>query len=365
MPNRLAISSMSLGRCYAGHSFAHKLDAAHRYGYKGIELFHEDLADIADTLYPDFSSSEGPSQASQMAAAREIYDMCSSRGLEIVCLQPFLHYDGLLDRSEHERHLQKLDFWIQLAHELGTDMIQVPANFLPAEHVSTDLNLIVADLQQIADIGLRASPPIRFAYESLCWSTRIDTWELCWEVVKRVDRPNFGMCLDTFNIAGRIYADPTSPTGRTPNAEEAVHRSITNLISHVDVDKVFYVQVVDAARLKEPLLPGHPYYNPSQPARMSWSRNCRLFYGEKEYGAYLPVKELAAAFFHGLGFSGWVSLELFNRRMSDEGHEVPEELAMRGAASWARLVKDLRLVTDSPPMQAKAVLPMRRLSAFL
>ncbi|KAM7191125.1 putative dehydroshikimate dehydratase, partial [Naviculisporaceae sp. PSN 640] len=350
MPNKLAISSMSLGRCYAGHSLDQKLDAAQRWGYKGIELFHEDLADIADSLYPPSSSYSAPSEASQIAAARHIYRMCSTRGLEIVCLQPFLHYDGLLDRLEHRRHLQKLHLWIELAHELGTDMIQVPANFLPSDYVSTDVNLIVADLQEIADIGLLADPPIRFAYESLCWSTRIDTWELCWEVVRRVDRPNFGMCLDTFNIAGRIYADPTSPTGRTHNSEMAVRKSIASLIQKVDVSKVFYVQVVDAARLKEPLLPGHPYYNPEQPARMSWSRNCRLFYGEKEHGAYLPVKDIATAFFHGLGFSGWVSLELFNSRMSDEGTEVPEELAMRGALSWARLVKDLKLVTDTPPV---------------
>jgi len=31
----------------------------------------------------------------------------------------------------------------RLAHELGTDMIQVPANFLPADHVGTDMDLIV------------------------------------------------------------------------------------------------------------------------------------------------------------------------------------------------------------------------------
>ena len=353
MSNKLAISSMSLGRCYAGHSFAHKLDVAKRWGYQGIELFHEDLAGIADSLYPQSSSADGPSSTAQMAAARQIRQMCRTRGLKVVCLQPFAHYDGLLDRTEHDRHLQKLDLWIELAHELGTDMIQVPANFLPAEHVSTDMDLIVADLREVADIGQKASPPIRFAYESLCWSTRVDTWELCWEVVERVDRPNFGMCLDTFNIAGRIYADPTSPNGRTPNPDEAVRRSIADLVAQVDVSKVFYVQVVDAARLNEPLLPGHPYYNPEQPARMSWSRNCRLFYGETEYGAYLPVRDIASAFFHGLGFSGWVSLELFNSRMSDEGPEVPEELAKRGAVSWAKLVKDMDLVTDKEPVAAK------------
>ncbi|KAK3320161.1 putative dehydroshikimate dehydratase [Cercophora scortea] len=344
MPSKLAISSMSLGRCYAGHSLAHKLDAAQQYGYQGLELFHEDLADIAALLYPD----DPTSGAAQLAAASHIRQMCRVRGMEIVCLQPFMHYDGLVDRNEHDRHIEKLYLWIEMARELETDLIQVPANFLPAAHVTEDLSLIIADLREIADIGLAQSPPIRFAYESLCWSTRVDTWELCWEICQRVDRPNFGLCLDTFNIAGRIYADPASATGRTPDADEATRRSIANLVAQVDPAKVFYVQVVDAERLRDPLVPGHAYYDAAQPARMSWSRNCRLFYGEKSLGAYLPVKEVARAFFHGLGFEGWVSLELFNRRMNDQGPEVPLELARRGAVSWAKLVKDLRLSVEEP-----------------
>jgi 4-hydroxyphenylpyruvate dioxygenase len=344
---------MSLGRCYVGHSFTAKLDAAQKYGYQGIELFHEDLADVAEALSGEAPSPSGPSQAAQFAAAGHILRMCQARGIEIVCLQPFSHYDGLLDREEHERRLDQLKFWFTLARELKTDIIQVPASFLPAPQVSEDFDLIVSDLRKVADMGLAQNPPIRFAYESLCWSTRVDTWERCWEVVQRVDRPNFGMCLDTFNIAGRIYADPAVASGRTDNAEEAVRDSIARMIALVDVKKVFYVQVVDAERLDEPLVPGHAFYNADQPARMSWSRNCRLFYGEHDRGAYLPVKEIAWAFFHGLGFEGWVSLELFNRRMADEGPEVPEELARRGATSWIKLQKDMGLKTAQPKTLAE------------
>lgn len=355
MPCKLAITSMSLGRCYAGHSFTAKLDAAHRYGYQGIELFHEDLADVADRLSNEPPSPSGPSPSAQLAAARHILRLCRARGIEIVCLQPFSHYDGLLDRDEHERRLDQLRLWIQLAHELETDMIQIPASFLPAEQVTDDLDLIVSDLRKVADMGLQATPPVRFAYESLCWSTRVDVWERCWDVVRRVDRPNFGMCLDTFNIAGRIYADPAVASGRTPDADEAVRRSMARLVEEVDVSKVFYVQVVDAERLSAPLVPGHPFHRPDQPARMSWSRNCRLFYGEKDRGAYLPVREIASAFFHGIGFEGWVSLELFNRRMADEGSDVPEELARRGAISWAKLVRDMKLSVDRPLPQTSRI----------
>jgi len=355
MPCKLAITSMSLGRCYAGHSFEAKLDAAQKYGYQGIELFHEDLADVGDQLSGEHPSPTGPPLWAQLEAARRIREMCQARGIEILCLQPFSHYEGLLDREEHERRLDQLEFWFKLAHELETDIIQVPASFMPAHLVTEDLDLIVSDLRKIADLGLRQNPPIRFAYESLCWSTRVNTWERCWEVVKRVDRPNFGMCLDTFNIAGRIYADPAVASGKMPNAEEAVRVSMARMISHVDVAKVFYVQVVDAERLSEPLVRGHPFYNPQQPERMSWSRNCRLFYGEKDRGGYLPIKEIARAFFHGLGFEGWVSLELFHRRMAEEGADVPEELARRGAISWAKLQKDLGLNADKSMTRSERV----------
>ncbi|KAK3291837.1 xylose isomerase-like protein [Chaetomium fimeti] len=347
MACKLAITSMSLGRCYAGHSFVAKLDAAQKYGYQGIELFHEDLADVAKGF--DTMPLYGPTRKAELAAARHILRLCKDRGIEILCLQPFSHYDGLLDREEHKDRLDQLKFWFTLARELETDIIQIPANFLPAERVTEDLDLIVSDLREVADMGLAMDPPIRFAYESLCWSTRVDTWELCWEVVLRVDRPNFGMCLDTFNIAGRIYADPAASSGKTEDAEDAVRESIASMVRQVDVNKVFYVQVVDAERLSEPLVPGHPFYNADQPARMSWSRNCRLFYGEEDRGAYLPVAEIAEAFFHGLGFKGWVSLELFNRRMADEGSDVPEELAKRGAISWRKLQDDMMLTVKPKP----------------
>lgn len=351
---KLGITSMSLGRCYAGHSFVTKLDAAQKYGYQGIELFHEDLADVAkggdETMSPSGAYQRVPSHKAQLAAAREIRRLCKDRGLEIICLQPFSHYDGLVNREEHNDRLEQLKFWFNLARQLETDIIQIPASFLPDDKVTKDLDLIVSDLRKVADMGLAMNPPIRFAYESLCWSTRIDTWELCWEVVQLVDRPNFGMCLDTFNIAGRIYADPLNYGGKAENAEEAVRESIAAMVREVDVSKVFYVQVVDAERLDEPLLPGHPFYNADQPARMTWSRNCRLFYGEQDRGAYLPVTEIAQAFFHGLGFEGWVSLELFNRRMADSGADVPDELARRGAISWAKLQNDMKLTVEPKPM---------------
>lgn len=81
MPCRPGISSMSLGRCGAGHKLSHKLSIAAKHGLEGIELFYEDLVDLA-----------GSSSASDLrVAAASVHDMCSRLGLEIICLQPFMH----------------------------------------------------------------------------------------------------------------------------------------------------------------------------------------------------------------------------------------------------------------------------------
>lgn len=325
---------------------------AQAYGYEGIELSHEDLADFAGQLNHSSIAKK------ELQAAEIIQKMCEQRGLSILCLQPFSGYEGLLDRNEHMKRLEQLKFWFQLAKNLKTDIVQIPSSFVHASQITEDKNLIISDLQEVADMGLQNDPPIRFVYEALCWGTRIDHWEQSWEVVQAVNRHNFGLCLDTFNIAGRVYADPASPTGKTTNAEQEMKESLSRLLSTVDVRKVFYVEVVDAEKLEEPLIEGHRIYNAEQPCRMSWSRNCRLFYGEKEYGAYLPIKEISQAIFQGLGYEGWVSLELFNSRMSDRDGDVPRELASRGAVSWAKLVEDISLKVDKPQLQ-------NRISALL
>lgn len=337
---------MSLGRAWV-HEFPAKLSQAARYGFQGIELFHEDLEYLAKT-YPGGATPEN-----QVLAAHAIRSMCSERGLAIICLQPFLHYEGLKDREAHAQRLEKLQLWFQLATALKTDVIQIPSSFLPHDEITDDVDVIVADLREVADMGARQTPPIKFAYESLAWGTHVDTWEQCWDIVTRVDRPNFGACLDTFNIAGRIFADPASPSGMTANAEADTRASVERLVNTVDVAKVFFVQVVDAERLAEPLVEGHEFYSASQPARMSWSRNCRLFYGEMDRGGYLPVKEITKAFILGLGYDGWVSMELFNRSMADPSSETPQEHARRGMVAWGKIVEDCGLQTPTTTQQTR------------
>ncbi|KAJ5355480.1 uncharacterized protein N7496_012692 [Penicillium cataractarum] len=338
MPNRLGISSMSLGRAWAGHTMEEKLSQAAAHGFQGVEIFFEDIEYLAGSV----PGEELPAEQ-QIHAAKIIRQLCDKHDLTVICLQPFLFYEGLKDRSEHSRRIEKLKIWFQLVKILGTDLVQIPANFLPAAEITSDVDVIVQDMIEVANMGLQQDPPVRFVYENLAWGTYIDTWEAMWEVVEKVDRPNFGCCLDTFNIAGRIWADPASIDGTVPNADAALKESMERLVQRVDVNKVFYVQIVDAERLDTPLLQGHEYHVASQPPRMSWSRNCRLFAFETERGGYLPVVDIAKVIFQRLGYEGWVSLELFSRTMADPGPQTPREHAMRGSKSWKRLKQELRI----------------------
>jgi 3-dehydroshikimate dehydratase len=332
-----AIASMSLGRAWL-HALPYKLDQAVANNFTGIEIFFEDLEYLA-RAESHLPASATPTAEAQLHAAHTIRSLCDERNLTIIGLQPFMHYEGLLDREEHKARIEKLKLWFQIAKVLGTDVIQIPGNFLSNDEITGDLEVVVEDLQEVADMGLQQQPVIKFAYENLCWSTFFDTWEKAWELVERVDRANFGMCLDTFNIAGRVFADPAAEDGKTINAERDTKKSLEEMVKRVDVRKVFYIQVVDAEKMREPLVEGHAFYVKGQPARMSWSRNARLFAFEE--GGYLPVLDVTRAIIQGLGYKGWVSMELFSRTMAEKGDKVPKEHARRARVAWEKLEKEI------------------------
>ncbi|KAI5477382.1 hypothetical protein MNV49_006449 [Pseudohyphozyma bogoriensis] len=160
-------------------------------------------------------------------------------------------------------------------------LLQVPANFRLDPGITGDQDKIVADLQELADVGAKESPPIRFVYEAMCWSTFNYTWQQGWDIVQRVDRPNVGCVLDAFHIGGWEYADPTAPTCERPDAQQRVQKSLNELVKLVPGDRIFYIQLCDAERLDIPLSPlgatepsSSPYHVEGQQPRMSWSRNC-------------------------------------------------------------------------------------------
>lgn len=320
--HKLGISTISLG-WHHSHSLEDKLAAATRHKFAGVEIFWTDLVAYA-----------GERGCSPLEAAPRVKSICESGQLEVICLGSFENFEGsqapLSDRLASARE------WIDIAHALRTDMIQIPSN--DDRLCSGDEATIVSELRQLADVGSAATPPIRFAYEALGWGTHVADWEESLRVVNLVERRNFGLCLDTYHILARLWADPSAENGRRPGGTAALNASVKKYLEECPVDRIFYIQLSDAEKCLPPLLPGHPAFSSSKDPPHAWNSWGRLFPGEKSEGAYLPINKLCRAMLISHSFRGWVSMEIFHRKMKDEAAN-PEHWARRGRASW----DDLRM----------------------
>ncbi|GFF50579.1 3-dehydroshikimate dehydratase [Aspergillus udagawae] len=94
--------------------------------------------------------------------------------------------------------------------------------------------------------------------------------------------------------------------------------------------------MADGERLAEALEPGHPFHIPGQPCRMSWSRNARLLLCEEDRGGYLPVLEILQTVVK-MGWTGWLSYEIFSRTLAGPNPKTPEMHAARASRSWSNV----------------------------
>lgn len=346
---RPAIATVSLGRSTAGHDILSKLRAASAFGFEGVEIFFECLEHHGRKLSLAGGCSEA---ASLLAAASDVRKTCDELGLEVVCLQPFTFYDGLVDEERHRQRIEDARLWFRICRVLETDLIQIPSNFA-MEGTTGKMESLVADLEEVALLGLSEARPIRFAYEAISWGDHVDLWERSWEIVQTVNQPNMGLCLDVFHIAGRVWADPTASTGRVADGEAELERSLARMVQSIDPKKIFYVQVGDAARMHPPLDETHALRNPFQRPRMTWSRNERLYMFEEDRGGYLPVWPICEVIFKRLCWQGWVSMEMFNQSLHQTGAEVITAHAARAQTSWKKLLGKLDSQRHAPSSRLK------------
>lgn len=319
-PHKLAIATVSLG-WHPSHKLDRKLEAAAAHGFAGVEMVHSDLVKFAEeTNMP------------VITAASYIKSLCSRLNLVIVTLCPFENFEG--HSSPLSSRLAVAQEWINIARALGTNIIQVPSAF--AKDATGDLDTIVAEFRALAALGLRSAPVISFAYEAIAWGKNVALWEDSLEIVELVERANFGLCLDTYHVCARLWADPRAKSGMLPGGDAAIRATLKRFLSDCPVHKLFYVQLSDAEKLDPPLLPGHPAYDDEMDPTAQWCRYGRLFPMEAQLGGYFPIADITRAWLIDSGWVGWVSMEVFHRDMSNE-RVGPEVLAERGATSWRRL----------------------------
>ncbi|KAJ5570141.1 3-dehydroshikimate dehydratase [Penicillium hispanicum] len=322
--NRLAISTVSLGQ-HPSYTLEDKLRAAAKAGYDGVEIVFSDL--------------EAYSQSQNLATldgAEKTRAICADTSLAILSLAPFENYEG--DRSSLSDRLQKAAHWIEIARVLRTPYLQVPSQF-KTNAIGSDA-VVVSELQQLADLGSARQPLVSIAYEPMSWSTYHSTWESSLKLAEAVDRPNFGLCLDTFHIITKLWADPFAVSGKLPDADQRLQQTLERFVRSCPLDKIFYVQLSDAEKFHPPFSTAHPWYLEGEAPQFTWSKHARPFPFKTNMGAYLPVLQVARAWLADKGFTGWVSMEIFDRRMRSKDTR-PEAAAQRGIDSWQRLRKEL------------------------
>jgi sugar phosphate isomerase/epimerase len=174
---------------------------------------------------------------------------------------------------------------------------------------------------------------IRIAYEGLSWATRNNTWQTAWDVVRRADRPNVGLVMDTFHVLVQEFPSMLNPTTSTPlnSTEEALsilRASMSSFSTTVLGSKIFLVQLADAAIIEpaEFLALGSTH----KERLRTYARTRRLYPGEK--GGWMPTEVVVEAL-ERAGYKGPWSLELFHSRLGDSGREVPGREAEKGQES--------------------------------
>lgn len=151
----------------------------------------------------------------------------------------------------------------------------------------------------------------KLAYENWAWSTHAPDWKDVWEIVQKVDLPNVGLCLDTFQTGGGELGDPTTQSGMVEDVskeelQKRFDRSLNELRETVPSDKIYLLQISDAYKPKQPFSKG-PDESGTRP-KGRWSHDFRPL---PFNGGYLPVVEVTKAVLK-TGFRGWFSYEVFD-----------------------------------------------------
>jgi sugar phosphate isomerase/epimerase len=233
---------------------------------------------------------------------------------------------------------------------VGTDMLQVGSSILSdyrIDHscllqvgasdsidISADKNGLASDLRELSD--LMKPHDFRIAYENWCWATRCPTWSHVWEIVQLVNRDNVGLCLDTFQIAGSEWADPTKEDGIITHdgiegldqLEAKFERSLEKLSQTIPKDKIFFFQISDAYK---PSTPIEDEIIDGLKPRGRWSHDFRPLPFDS---GYLPVVQVTKAILN-TGYRDWFSTEVFDGGKDGKGKAESEEADLKAVARYA------------------------------
>jgi 4-hydroxyphenylpyruvate dioxygenase len=240
---------MSIATVSLSGDLAEKLDAIASAGFKGVEIFENDLLSFGGT-------------------PADVRKLVGDLGLEIVAFQPFRDFEGM-PADKRERVLARAERKFDLMQELGCDLLLVCSNVSP--ECLGGIDRAAADLNELGERAKKRG--LRIGFEALAWGRHINDYRDAWEAVRRADHAAIGLVLDSFHALAR--------------------KTDLRAMGSIPRDRIFLVQVADA-----PVLDMDP---------LSWSRHFRNFPGQGD----LPLLDFMTAL-QTTGFDGALSLEIFN-----------------------------------------------------
>ncbi|KIX04599.1 uncharacterized protein Z518_05469 [Rhinocladiella mackenziei CBS 650.93] len=343
---RIAIATNSLGKSVAGHDIHSKLTAAKVHGFDGVELAFECLEAHASSAT---LAGNGTREDQLRSAAGDIQRKASTFSLDIISLNPFGAYDGLLESKDIESRLQEAELWLQLCEILHAPILQSCCCIYPVQKSLTpDINRIAMNMRRLGLLAQKYNKIV--AYEAVAWGIHIDTWQQSRDIIALVGLPNVRLCLDTFHIAAKEAGDPFNAAAPVrPDGLRRLSESLSEMRRTIQPSDIGYLQLSDAT-VADPDQRGYPRRDLNQPPFMTQSRNCRIFPCEPHYGGTLPALDVAKSIFD-MGYRGWVSMEVFHIDMWKRDPSIPGEWARRGMASWREVTASCGL--QSPSIAAK------------
>ncbi|KAI0365792.1 xylose isomerase-like protein [Pilatotrama ljubarskyi] len=352
----LAYSTDSAGM-HPNHNLPIKLRAIAEAGFSQAELAFPDLEAYAEQEFPGYQKLDEHGNGDLdklLQAAEKVRKLCEGLRLSILAVHPFSQFEGYEDTRKRTTGFERAAAWLKVLRALNCQMLQVGST--PDASTSSDYDVIARDLRQLADEAAAQDPPIRIAYEMWAWGAHVNTWEHIWEVCKRVDRPNFGLCLDTFQICARAYADPTASNGLLQDSPEGsaslqLASSLQALAATVPPEKIFYFQISDGSRKVTPdalkksaeeqgISPLYAWSNAWRPVPYMDAVCPRG--GKESWCGYLPVLDVCEAVLK-TGWRGPWSYEVFYEEdMSRDDPGVPAKWTKAAKDSHQLLVKHLK-----------------------
>lgn len=277
----IALNRFGFNTVTMGGALERKLACVREAGFSGIELWAKDLVDHPQGVE---------------AAAQLVRDS----GLKVTDFQPLRDFEGQPDVMRPHRlavareHLRQMQL-------VGADLLLVCSATSPL--TINDPDRAAEDLRTLSTLATPLG--IRICYEALSWGRHVNRWEQSWDIVRRCDRSNVGIILDSFHMD--VRGDMTGA-------------SIARL-REVPVEKIFLVQLADYFF----------EYSSATADIIELARHQRLFPGEGLHDVRDLVQQLAS-----MGYAGHYTFEVFN---DDYVASDPAVVAQRGMTS-ARWIAD-------------------------